>query len=268
MSVGFDPGWLALRAPFDAAARSPQALAPLRRWAAGRGGAVLRIADLGGGTGANLRFLAPLLPMPQHWTVIDSDPALLERIDLAALPVPATRLRCDLAAVPDPLAGLAVDLVTASALLDLAGAAWIDRLADLCTARSWPFHAALTYDGTVTLDPADGEDAGIVAAFDRHQRRDKGLGPALGPEAGRHAAAAFRHRGHAVVTAPSPWRLGPDDRGMQHAMLGFLAGAAADMEPDRAPAIAAWRTRRAALVDAGRATMTVGHVDLTALPPA
>src|SRR5690606_34002812 len=96
MSAGFDPGWLALRAPFDAAARSPQALAPLRRWAAGRGGAVLRIADLGGGTGANLRFLAPLLPMPQHWTVIDSDPALLGRIDLAALPVPATRLRCDL----------------------------------------------------------------------------------------------------------------------------------------------------------------------------
>lgn len=35
--------------------------------------------DLASGTGANLRFLAPLLGGEQHWRLVDHDPVLLAR---------------------------------------------------------------------------------------------------------------------------------------------------------------------------------------------
>ena len=83
------------------------------------------IHDLGCGTGAMGRWLAPLLPGPQHWVVHDRDADLLEvaaaeppgpAADGAAVTVEArqsdlTRLR------PGDLAG--ATLITASALLDL-----------------------------------------------------------------------------------------------------------------------------------------------------
>ena len=83
------------------------------------------IHDLGCGTGAMGRWLAPLLPGPQHWVVHDRDADLLE-VAAADLPGPAadgaavtvearqsdiTRLQ------PGDLAG--ATLITASALLDM-----------------------------------------------------------------------------------------------------------------------------------------------------
>ena len=84
------------------------------------------IHDLACGTGAMGRWLAPLLPGPQHWVLHDRDADLLE-VAAADLPGPAA----DGAPVavetqagptspgstPDDLAG--ASLITASALLDL-----------------------------------------------------------------------------------------------------------------------------------------------------
>jgi spermidine synthase len=54
---------------------STRLLEVLARWAipAGR----LRVVDLGAGTGANLRRLAPLLGSGQRWTLVELDPALV-----------------------------------------------------------------------------------------------------------------------------------------------------------------------------------------------
>src|SRR5881392_1031633 len=78
--------WLALREPADAAARAPdlvehlvRELPPTGRWV---------IHDLGCGTGAMGRWLAPLLPGPQHWVMHDQDADLLE-VAVAELPGPA-----------------------------------------------------------------------------------------------------------------------------------------------------------------------------------
>ena len=67
--------WLALREPADAAARARDLAERLRRElpAAGRG----LIHDLGCGSGAMGRWLAPLLPGPQHWVLHDRDADLL-----------------------------------------------------------------------------------------------------------------------------------------------------------------------------------------------
>ena len=83
-AVRVSPEWLVLREPADAAARSAELAERLARHlpAAGR----LVIHDLGGGSGAMGRWLAPRLPGPQHWVVHDRDADLLE---LAVADAPA-----------------------------------------------------------------------------------------------------------------------------------------------------------------------------------
>jgi hypothetical protein len=66
--------------------------------------------------------------------------------------------------------------------------------------RRLPVYAALTYQGRAALDPAEPFDLEMIAAVNRHQRRNKGFGPALGPEA---SLAALSDRSS---TAFSPQR--------------------------------------------------------------
>ncbi len=71
------PEWLVLREPADAAARSAELAERLARHLPGAGPLVIH--DLGGGSGAMGRWLAPRLRGPQHWVVHDRDPDVLER---------------------------------------------------------------------------------------------------------------------------------------------------------------------------------------------
>ena len=70
--------WLRLREPHDLRARS-RALA--RRFGAAvrsrAGTAIASLVDLGAGSGANFRALAPLIPGDQDWRLVDRDRALL-----------------------------------------------------------------------------------------------------------------------------------------------------------------------------------------------
>jgi hypothetical protein len=160
------------------------------------------------------------------------------------------------------------DLVTASALLDLVSEAWIESVASACADAGAAALFALTYDGTVAWSPAgDPTDAEVLDAVNRHQRRDKGLGPALGPGAGRTAETAFRERGYRTWLERSPWVLGAADAGLARVLLDGWAGAAGEVAPGEAARLRAWAARRTTDVAEGRATLTVGHVDLLALPP-
>ena len=103
--------------------------------------------------------------------------------------------------------GLAVvagqNLVTASALLDLVSESWLAGLVRRCADNACGAYFALTYDGEVqwmTESAAgwridDDPDDGLVRdAVNRHQRSDKGFGPALGPRC-RPPRRAFVPRG-------------------------------------------------------------------------
>ena len=105
------------------------------------------------------------------------------------------------------LAGLdlAGDGVTASALLDLVSAEWLDALVARIAA---PALFCLTVDGRADWQPAHPDDAAVKEAFWADMTRDKGSGPALGAGAVAYAETAFRHAGFTVETAPSDWRLG------------------------------------------------------------
>jgi hypothetical protein len=251
--TGFAADWLALRAPADDRARDAGLVAALAAWAAGR---ALEVVDLGAGAGATLKALHAALP-GARWRLVDDDPALLALASAAGDRLGArveTRridLARDLAAALSP----APALVTASAFFDLAGAAWIEAFADAAAAAGAAVYAALTYDGREAWAPPHPDDAAVHARFLADMRRDKGLGPALGAEAGPRLAAALRARGYGVSTADTPWRLAaPRD--------AALIAALADGSADAAAAPDDWRAARRAA-----ASVLIGHVDVLGLPP-
>jgi hypothetical protein len=76
VAVRVSPEWLVRRESADAVARSTELAERLARHLPATGDLVIH--DLGGGSGAMGRWLAPRLPGPQHWVVHDRDAGLLE----------------------------------------------------------------------------------------------------------------------------------------------------------------------------------------------
>jgi hypothetical protein len=263
--MSFAAEWLALREPHDLRARSASVLEAVRAEMAGR--PAVTVVDLACGTGSTLRALRPHLPLRQSWRLVDNDLSLLARTptgnppDLQVTTVP-TDLNRDLEAALDG----PVDLVTTSALLDLVSDPWLERLAVETAARRLPVYAALSYDGRAELTPNDPLDERIVAAVNRHQRGDKGFGPALGPEAAARAIECFERVGYAVARGPADWQFEPAHRDIQDEILSGWAAAAREIDTVPLPDLAQWLARRREHVAAGRSRIRVGHVDVFARP--
>ena len=133
--------WLSLREPVDAAAR---ASSPSSWVDESRVPAAGVIHDLGCGTGAIGRWLAPLLLGQQHWVLHDRDAAILE-VAAADLPgsaadgatVPVETTQSDIIQLdPGDLAD--ASLITASALLDLLTAEELATLLTVCAGAGCP----------------------------------------------------------------------------------------------------------------------------------
>ncbi|MGE0360887.1 MAG: trans-aconitate 2-methyltransferase [Vicinamibacterales bacterium] len=261
----FSPAWLALREPADVAARS-EALTRLAgdRLALRRGH---RAIDLACGTGANVRYLTARLPVVPTWTIVDHDQALLAeaRRQLGNGPLgpdyTLTARRLDLADL-DPAVVAGHDLVTASALLDLVSAAWLETLARACRSAEAVVLLALTFDGRMECTPPHPDDELVRGLVLRHQRHDKGFGPALGPDAASVAEVCFATAGFTVRTAHSDWQL--ESPRLQRELVAGWARAAVEIDPAQASRIAAWEARRLAHVLEGRSRIRVGHRDLVA----
>jgi hypothetical protein len=246
----FQEKWLRLREPCDHAARS----AALADRFAQAVGALPHLIDLGTGTGSNLRYLAPRLPPSQRWLLVDRDPALLEQARTGS-EAGVQWQNLDLArALPEP--GLWTG-ITAAALLDLASAAWLDRLARWC--RGVPVLMALAVDGRLIWYPEEPEDGAVRERFFAHQRTDKGFGPALGADAAPYLAERLEAEGQEVFLERSDWRLGPATAPLLGATLeGIIA--VQDLE------MARWAALRRRQLATSQLRLTVGHVDLLALP--
>ena len=268
--VRTSPHWLALREPADAAARSVELVERLGGHlpAAGR----LVIHDLGGGSGAMGRWLAPRLAGRQHWVVHDRDADLLElamedppgpAADGAAVTVEARRSDITRLA-PGELAE--ASLVVASALLDMLTADELAAMLRACTAGGCPVLLALTVVGRVALTPADPLDDRLAAAFNAHQRRARATGRWLGPDAVAAAVEHLRETGAQVLVRPSPWRLDAAHAELTAEWLAGWVAAACEQEPALAGAGGAYRDRRLAQAAAGELAVTVEHADLLAAP--
>jgi hypothetical protein len=259
----FSADWLRLREPYDARARNPAVLDALAAAVADR--ASIAIVDLASGTGATWRAIASRLAPPQRWRLVDNDRRHLARAASTGAEGVAT-VALDIARDLEAALDGPVDLVTNSALLDLVSADWLERMATAIAARGLLAYASLVYDGRTTFEPADPVDAEMAEAFNRHQRRDKGFGPALGPTAAGAAIARFEALNYAVVHGTSDWRLGPWDREIQADLVAGWAAAAREDGGLSLAEIGGWLTRRGDRIASGRSSIRVGHVDVLARP--
>ena len=259
---GFSAGWLALREPADAAARS----ASLARQAAAIAAAKtpVRAIDLATGTGSNVRYLAPLLPPDQEWLLADEDERLLHLLPgrLPGRRFEARRVNLAQLDALDVIEGRT--LVTASALIDLVSEPWLDALASRAARAGAVVLFALSYNGHIECWPGEPEDDMVRRLVNRHQRTDKGFGPALGPDAVACAASHFTRRGYHVARESSDWVLSGEQGELQRQLIDGWADAAVEIAPSCAPAVTGWKARRLAHIAASRSSLIVGHDDLLA----
>jgi hypothetical protein len=218
------------------------------------------------------RWLAPLLPGPQHWVLHDRDSDLLEAAtaeppgpaaDGAAVTVETTQSDISRLHSGD-LAG--ATLITASALLDMLTAEEVAGLARICVATACPALLTLSVVGRVELTPVEPLDHRVAAAFDAHQRRTTERGRLLGPDAPAVAIEEFGRLGALVLERASPWRLAASHADLATEWFAGWIGAACDQDPELAAQTDAYAGRRLAAARAGQLAVTVGHADLLVLP--
>jgi hypothetical protein len=272
----FSAEWLALREPFDIAARDDElANSFLAQVAQGTQGLQLAqagpVVDLGAGTGSNisrLRSLAAKLGHQLSWRHVDNDDDLLVLARQRFSGDGAVAIaQLDIALALDA-ALQGASAVTCAALLDLVSAAWIHQLADHLASGRLPLLALLTYDGRMQWSLADAADAVLAKAFHRDMLRDQGFGPALGPAAAIALDAALTERGAITQLRDSYWRIAASDSAMLTAMNASLSAAALRSAHGlERSAIEAWSARRSRQIADGNVSLVVGHQELLATWP-
>lgn len=252
--TSFEPDWLGLREPADHAARDKGLLAQAAA-CVGDGGTVL---DLGCGTGSTARAFAAAGFGNFKWRFFDHDPALLT---IAEMQTPkAECIVGDIAQIDSlPLDG--VSLITASALFDLMSEDWVAALVTRAEQAHIPIYAALNYTGEMHWTPLDARDQKITDAFNAHQRKDKGTGPALGPASGKTFQQITAARGWAASVADSPWQLDRKDALLHENLVTGIAEAANESGARMALAWGADRRAKALTSYA-----EIGHLDVLAIP--
>lgn len=277
----FASSWLSLREVVDRASRSQHLANLAGEWLSARADAY-RLVDLGSGRGSNVSYLAPRLPSPQTWTLVDHDAQLLKEARARVMTLRDTRGQTIVADTLtaslehfDLPALASAHLITAAALLDLVSKSWIDALVAHCAAHRQGVLIALSVTGEWRFidcrhEPVeDPEDAWVLALFRAHQQRDKGLGDALGGRAHAALAGAFDAVDYRVEEAETPWQLAagePDHQSLMASLIDGWAAAAREYCPDAAARIDDWQIQRRQAVASGELGIWVGHRDLLALP--
>ena len=276
---GFSPEWLALREPADHRARDGFLAMALADQLQSR--PLVRVVDLGCGTGSNLRATYAALGRTQHWTLVDYDPRLLTAAratlqawaDSAASDGDALVLQksgktlvvgfrqADLMTDLETALGTECDLITASALFDLCSTDFMTRFAKAVARRRAIFYTVLTYNGVQKWTPPHEFDQAMADAFHAHQMTDKGFGISAGPDSPKALASAFLAVGYTVKEADSPWLLTRSDDALVRALVPGFAGAVRETGKLTAAEIDAW-------LAIARHGSEVGHTDTLALPPA
>jgi hypothetical protein len=265
---GFSIDWLDLREDADRRARDSELQKQAVQWLEAAEEDHPVVVDLGAGTGSTLRALSDPEPMALTWRLVDHNSRLLQEARrrhgkqhrIESCPMDLTHLSSL------PLDG--ARLVTASALIDLVSAQFLETLAAALRDRSRDepvgIYAALNYDGTTRWSPSHPLDDAVLEAFNQDQRREKGLGPALGPDAGARLQQAFTRAGFRVRSASSPWELGVDDHELVSALIDGIAGAVAHHSGIDAASLEDWIRFRQEHARSG--SCMVGHTDVLALP--
>lgn len=258
----FSIAWLDLRENADNKARAPQFIEHIVEVL--NGSAISVVVDLGAGTGSILRALKTQGANVALWRFVDLNG---DSLDEALRRHAGTEFiedhQSDLMIIDElPLIGATV--VTASALFDLASAAFVDLLVERLKSRDSLIYAPLNYDGNTHWNPAHPLDTQILEAFNQDQLTDKGMGPALGPHAAGYLAKVLTDSDYDVYTQSSPWLLDSDDKALIEQLITGIAAAAANSDLVSAQDLTRWKEFRLSELDSTQCT--IGHTDVLAVP--
>ena len=266
---GFSVDWLNLREGADLRARDPSLLNLAIDWLKACDSPAPVVVDLGAGTGASLRALGETKnahDLRASWRLLDNDDTLLAEANrrhgdsqqLEIFPVDLNSI------TTRHLEG--ARLITASALFDLVSLDFIETLIESVTQASAGepvgIYAALNYDGITEWEPGHPLDKTVLAAFNRDQRRDKGFGPALGPDAGNRLIETLKKAEFEVHGADSPWLLDADDVLLVNRLIEGMAKAVVEYTELDLTALADWIEFRQ--LNATSGTCKIGHTDVLA----
>lgn len=261
--------WLRLREAEDARARSARlargipALLP---------DGPVTVHDLGSGTGAMMRWLAPALPGPQTWVLHDWNADLTAQAARGAAPVDRDGAPVAIRARVGEIARLTAadlggaSLVTASALLDVLTAREAHAIVDACLGAGAPALLSLSVTGEVDLRPWDARDIRVARAFNAHQRRQVDDRRLLGPYAAPIVRGLFERAGHRVRTALTAWRLDDRDPLLLAEWFDGWVGAAEEQSPALRDQLGDYRALREGQLRRAELSAIVYHLDLLAWP--
>ena len=267
---GFSIEWLNLREVSDHRARDKNLLKNAVDWLNNLQTKDRVIVDLGSGTGSTIRCLQRFttqLPSIQ-WRLVDNDPEVLaEAIDRHSNDHSVESFLVDLSETQKlPLDS--VSMITASALFDLVSENFIQELCQLVKGkndyRPVGLYSALNYDGCIKWTPSHPLDAAILVNFNTDQRRDKGFGPALGPDASDFLQSQFNVTKFQCLKANSPWLLDSGDYLITESLINGISEVALQTEGLTNSDVLSWKAFRIKNIRTG--SCFLGHTDILVLP--
>jgi len=267
---GFSIEWLNLREASDHRARDKNLLKNAVDWLNNLQTKERVIVDLGSGTGSTIRCLQRFttqLPSIQ-WRLVDNDPEVLaEAIDRHSNDYSVESFLVDLSETQKlPLDS--VSMITASALFDLVSENFIQELCQLVKGkndyRPVGLYSALNYNGCIKWTPSHPLDAAILVNFNTDQRRDKGFGPALGPDASDFLQSQFNVTKFQCLKANSPWLLDSGDYLITESLINGISEVALQTDGLTNSDVLSWKAFRIKNMRAG--SCFLGHTDILVLP--
>ena len=267
---GFSIEWLNLREVSDHRARDKNLLKNAVDWLNNLQTKDRVIVDLGSGTGSTIRCLQRFttqLPSIQ-WRLVDNDPEVLaEAIDRHSNDYSVESFLVDLSETQKlPLDS--VSMITASALFDLVSENFIQELCQLVKGkndyRPVGLYSALNYDGCIKWTPSHPLDAAILVNFNTDQRRDKGFGPALGPDASDFLQSQFNVTKFQCLSANSPWLLDSGDYLITESLINGISEVALQTDGLTNSDVLSWKAFRMKNIRTG--SCFLGHTDILVLP--
>ena len=248
-----------------------------------------RVLELGGGIGTMVeRVAADGRLGPRSWTVVDSQPALIEeahrRLASAATAPGAVRaVPFDVELVTSGLEEYAAsgfvpfDLVMANAFLDLFDTAQVLPVIRALCRPSGHFLFSITFDGLTALEPEiDAElDRRVIELY--HRTMDERIvegKPSGDSRCGRHLLTLLPRCGYRVVEAgPSDWIVHPRDGGYPadeqfflSCILGFFEESLSARPELEKNELARWLKARRDQLAAGELVFIAHQVDVLAAP--
>jgi hypothetical protein len=124
----------------------------------------------------------------------------------------------------------------------------------------------MSVDGRDTWLPRHPTDRAVRTAFRRDQRRDKGLGLALGNDAADVALRLLAARGFQTRAATSDWCISRNASDVSARFALMTAQAARQAMPAQAKKFAEWTGARLQQAMKARLAIRIGHRDILAFP--